>query len=166
MALELTSDIIMNVMLAADPAQRQIAQSRLENMGEIGGPRFSDAMQETSDLAVNANSEMEFEQARLAPLEENRAESNVTDPYQGFEQIVLRNLFEVMLPKADSGAFGEGPSAGIWRSMTADQLATAYSSAGGVGIADMMQEEGKAISPQIEPAWPYFSLGSIKAFTG
>lgn len=166
MALELTSDIIMNVMLAADPAQRQLAQSRLENMSEIGGPSFSEALQEVSDLTANANSKTELEHTSLLSFEENRAASNVTDPYQGFEQLVLRNLFEVMLPKADSGAFGEGPSAGIWRSMTADQLATAYSSAGGVGIADMMQEEGKAISPQIEPAWPYFSLGSIKAFTG
>ncbi len=80
--------------------------------------------------------------------------------------MVLRNLFETMLPAEDSGAFGDGPSSGIWRSMAADQLAVAYAKVGGIGIADLISPDGGGQPLKAEEQWPYFSVGTIKSFSG
>ena len=76
---------------------------------------------------------------------------------------MLRNLFESLLPKEESGAFGSGPSAGVWRSMAADQLAGLYAGTGGIGIAAELSSE---VGGRDGSQWPYFSTRKIEAFTG
>ena len=76
--------------------------------------------------------------------------------------MVLRNLFEALLPGEETGSFGGGPSAGIWRSMAADQLAGVYSEGGGIGIADLVS--GEELVLRRETQWPYFSKGAISTF--
>lgn len=84
--------------------------------------------------------------------------------YRGFERLVLRNLFETLLPGEESGSFGEGPSAGVWRSMAADQLAGVYSEQGGIGIARMVSDNTSTL--RREGQWPYFSQGAISTVKG
>jgi hypothetical protein len=79
--------------------------------------------------------------------------------------MLLRNLFEALLPDTESGAFGSGPSAGVWRSMAADQMASVYTEAGGTGIARILEERSGSISAQ-QGQWPYFRAGQISDFTG
>lgn len=81
--------------------------------------------------------------------------------YQGFERMVLRNLFESLLPDEQSGAFGGGPSAGVWRSMAADQFAGVYASTGGVGIARMLSRDSEPDVLRRDTQWPYFAMDSI-----
>jgi hypothetical protein len=80
--------------------------------------------------------------------------------------MVLRNMFEAMLPAETSGAFGIGPSAGIWRSLAADQLAALHASAGGIGIAADLAADGRSEGSVMEREWPYFSTDKIEAYAG
>ena len=86
---------------------------------------------------------------------------NDATAYRGFEQMVLRNLFESLLPGEESGAFGSGPAAGVWRSMAADQLAGVYTNSGGVGLQAMLGPDRVQHGPRREVSWPYFSMDSI-----
>lgn len=146
MAVSLSSDLVADVMRAADPARLASAQAKLASTG-------GDA---TADFA-----------AVLNPIPARAATAaTATDPYQGFERMLLRNMFETLLPQESSGAFGGGPSAGVWRSLAADQLAGVYSDAGGIGIARMLRGPEQEGGGQEQGAWPYFSTGKIEAFTG
>ena len=145
MAVTLPSDLVADVMRAADPARLASAQAKLRSTGGDAPADFAAVLNPVPTRAANT--------------------AAASDPYQGFERMVLRNLFETLLPQENSGAFGGGPSAGVWRSLAADQLAGVYADSGGIGIARMLrgpeQEGGEA-----EGAWPYFSAGKIEAFTG
>jgi hypothetical protein len=88
------------------------------------------------------------------------------DPYVDFERMVLRNLLESLLPDAGSGAFGTGPSAGVWRTMAADQLAGLYASNGGIGIAETLAGSDDELVDGGDAQWPYFRTDVIKAFAG
>ena len=81
--------------------------------------------------------------------------------------MVLRNLLEQLLPASESGSFGTGPSAGVWRSIAADQLANVYAQGGGLGISSMLEAHDQPVSKEVVgEQWPYFSATAIRAFTG
>lgn len=166
MAVTLPSDIVADVMRNADPARRRAAEARLHSAGtQFAG--LLDAIQQ--DAVANVSSATR--KLPLTPLHATVADAPPRDvdkatAAQGFERMVLRNLFETLLPDEQSGAFGAGPSAGIWRSMAADQLAGVYADAGGVGIARMLQAPGENVSPLRDSQWPYFAMQPIKTFAG
>ena len=163
MAVALSSDLVMDVMRNADPARRNVAVARLQ--AASGSPEVQTAFEGVVDSvhpmdAVNAGPPLAL------TFSGRRTVSKPPEtPYQGFEQMVLRNLFETLLPESESGAFGSGPSADIWRSMAADQMAGVYADAGGVGIARMLENRGND-TPSHQGQWPYFSVAQIKDFEG
>ena len=162
MAVKLTSDLIMDVMRNAEPSRRQAAEIRLEQLGRTQDTAFASALgtaQQTSAVTSHSVSHDGLKHG-------NHETARSGDAYRGFEQIVLRSLFETLLPSPDSGAFGEGPSSGVWRSMAADQLAQVYSKAGGIGIASMIAPGEDREAPKPEGQWPYFSVGRISTFSG
>jgi hypothetical protein len=158
MAVSLPSDLIVDVMRNADPARLYVATAKLQSLGnEHGnaGAVFADALERS--LPISSQGRAPVSQAQSA---------NSPDAYVDFERMVLRNLFESLLPRPESGAFGTGPSAGVWRSLAADQLAGLYADTGGIGIASSLAaDERKAAEPE-QSQWPYFSTEKIEAFTG
>lgn len=167
MAVSLPSDLIADVMLNADAARRNAATAKLRSAGEAAGAQFASIFEDIQ--APGATSERY--QKEPASTGRSGAFSGLSQEhghkdaaYQGFERVVLRNLFEALLPGEESGSFGEGPSAGIWRSMAADQLANVYSERGGIGIASLVSENGSSL--RRETQWPYFSKNEISTFKG
>lgn len=163
MAVTLSSDLVMDVIRNADPARRNVAFAKLQAAGgsptqDVAFEGMVDALQTRESIASRPPLTLTFSGARSPS---KQAET----PFKGFERMVLRNLFETLLPESESGAFGTGPSAGVWRSMAADQMAGVYADAGGIGIARMLEEKnGEKPSPQAE--WPYFHISPIKDFAG
>lgn len=142
MGVSLSSDLVADVLRNADPARLQTATARLKSLnGAVDGPAFAGVLH-----GVEASPE------------------KVEQAHAGFERMVLRNLFEQILPGEDSGAFGTGPSAPVWRSMAADQFAGLAAEDGGLGIARSLAPEGDGRANL--DAWPYFRTGKIEAFTG
>lgn len=163
MAITLSSDLIMDVVRSADPVRRSAAAAKLGSIsGYVGKPNVFEAVvadeESRSERISNSSLSLTFEDGGNGGRE-------AVEHYRDFETFVLRNLFEALLPKSESGAFGTGPSADVWRSMAADELAKVYTEAGGTGIAGMVSgRDGNAPLPDAQ--WPYFSLPSISSFTG
>lgn len=147
MGLSLSTDLIADVMRNTDPARLQTATAKLRALDPSGsqGPVFAGVLNELST---------------------GSQEARTSEAQVGFEQMVLRNLFESLLPGAESGAFGSGPSAGVWRSMAADKLAGLYADSGGIGIAGMLSAKNKEEQPPAEGQWPYFTTGQITTYSG
>lgn len=159
MAVTLPSDLVADVMRAADPARRTAAVARLTSMSGAAAT-FETLVDTATPGAAPVQDAGVIPALSASPGAPARADDK-TSAYQGFERMVLRNLFETLLPEQDSGAFGGGPSAGIWRSMAADQLAGVYAANGGVGIAGLLASSGSGPAPQRDTQWPYFSVNAL-----
>lgn len=161
MAVTLRSDLVADVMKNAEPARRRAAEAALQAKGST----FASLVDGQRELGAPSPGGTSMPDVPLAMPQAAHGTRGRASAAEGFERMVLRNLFETLLPDEQSGAFGGGPSAGIWRSMAADQLAGVYAATGGVGIAGMV-DGAQATAPRLEPQWPYFRLQSIKSFAG
>jgi peptidoglycan hydrolase FlgJ len=173
MAVSLPSDLIMDVMRNADPSRVNTVTAKLQDLGGDGriGEDFAnlldgiDGRQSQEGLpAATVDGGHGFPALpELSGLATHRV---AADPYVDFERMVLRNLLESLLPDAKSGTFGTGPSAGVWRSLAADQLAGLYASSGGIGIATTLAGSDAQVVDGSNAQWPYFKTDGIKAFAG
>ena len=157
----LTTDIVGDVVNAADPAKLQTSIAKL---GGTSGPAGVDM----ASLMLNAG--------------DARAANPRAKAYEQFEASVLRNFVEEMLPKATENVYGEGTAGNIWRSMQADFMSQELAKSGGIGIAATLakldEERARSqpdvslneISPKAGGAsgsitnaseWPYFSRSKI-----
>ncbi len=155
MGVSLPSDLILDVMRNADPAKVRVATAKLEAQSLDGG------MSDGFATALNGlnSSHGTSRITRSSPGDSPKV-------YEDFERMVLRNLMESMLPSVESATFGTGPSAGVWRSLAADQLAGLYAGSGGIGIAASLSPEGEGADSTRSAQWPYFQTDQIEAFSG
>lgn len=117
MAASLPTDIIMDVVRAADPERVQAARDRL------------------AAFAGQSISPNEFA-TRLDAAATRSTSSVNAEPFQQFEAFVLQSFIENMLPDDTDSVYGGGLAGGYWKSMMAEQLAGQMAKAGGIGIAD------------------------------
>jgi len=164
MGVSLPSDLIVDVMRNADPGRLSAATSKLEAIGGEGNAsQFADMLGDVDAApAQQDGSSQALAEASSAAPQLAAAQGQ----YVEFERMVLRNLLESLLPESGSGAFGAGPSAGVWRSLAADQLAGVYAGSGGVGIANALSSGEGEQAADNSLQWPYFSTGKIEAFVG
>jgi hypothetical protein len=159
MGLSLPSDIVLDVMRNADPVRLSSATSKLQAIGAEGSSSDFAGVLSTAE----GQAPLSLPVGDAAPA---RSASGAAAQHVEFERMVLRNLLESLLPDAASGVFGTGPSAGVWRSLAADQLAGLYAESGGIGIARTLSVETVS-SPEVKDLqWPYFSSERIEAFSG
>lgn len=161
MAVQLPSDIVADVMRNADPVRRLAAARKLESTGGPAAPQFASLA--GLDLPISAA----VPDVRTVDDTSGKGvdgQSRSSDVYRDFEQVVLRNLFEVMLPTEESGAFGGGPSAGVWRSMAAEEMAGVVADGAGIGIGKMLSTSSDDVGLRRESQWPYFSRDSLEPF--
>ncbi|WP_373504166.1 hypothetical protein [Aestuariivirga sp.] len=187
MGLTLPSDFIVDVMRNADPVKTRAASARLSaaDTGQAGSD-FAKAVEQMDGLASHFRTADLIESVLaaatpdIASLAWNRLESlggeqsgsGVAEAAPGssvneaFERMVLRNLYESMMPDSSSATYGEGPGADIWRSLAADQLAAVHAEAGGIGFGNLIGRKGGSGGPAPDSQWPYFSVGKIVGFAG
>lgn len=137
MSIKPPSDLLLDVVRAADPATSAAATERLAKMAASGGksdPAFSAVLSEVGTPSAHpmnpAGQSVAAPPSRFsgAPVDGNKK------AYQGLEALLLRNLVETMMPD-NSELFGGGGAGTIWRSMLADQLGTSLSKKVDLGIA-------------------------------
>jgi hypothetical protein len=172
MASAISSDLIVDVMRNADPSRLSAAVTRLDSIASENGPNgFHAVLAGVEESRVHEGHSRREYDFRLSTSSQSSEPIQVKHDVRSeagiaFEQMVLRNLFESLLPNVDSGVFGTGPSAGVWRSLAADNLGSIYASAGGIGIAATLSGEHAGASGEVESGWPYFAAERIVAFTG
>ena len=148
MAISPPSDILLDVANAADPASVRAATARLATLASDPSAKAGDfaralaaAQQDgkassgaTTGLANYGTSTLLGPATSVA----GRAAPLKRDTYQKFEAVLLTNFVESMLPKDDE-LYGDKQSAGVYRSMLAEQFANQISRAGGIGIAKAVE---------------------------
>lgn len=137
MAISPPSDLVLDVVRAADPTDVQEAQARL---------KANRAAFEATSLAENGNGfantvavlNRDSATHSLGDIS-NRVESKkIPESYRKFEAMVLQNFVKSMLPKESEDVYGKGTAGDIWKGMMAEQVANVMAEGDGVGIAKSM----------------------------
>jgi flagellar protein FlgJ len=134
MAISTPTDIVSDVLKAADPATVETARARL-NAGQaaLQAQRLQD-----TDGAFSANIAMNH-------LKDNTSlhaqKKEVPESYRKFESMVLGNFLKSMMPDSEE-LYGKGATGEIWKGMMAEQIANEMAKNGGIGIADKLAENG------------------------
>jgi flagellar protein FlgJ len=145
MAISPPSDIVLDVVRAADPTRQQVAFERLQRMGSgVAGTQFAAAVDEAAPAASApglAGAREKF--ASLAPAKlhsaANTAETKSAKTMQQFEAQVISTFIEQMMPEASANNFGSGTAGGVWRSMLSEQIANQVAKAGVLGIREKVE---------------------------
>ncbi len=136
MPIDPPSDIVLEVLKAADPARAAAATQRLN---ALAGASPADAADFSATLAQTApreapitglaNARSQFSDAVFA-ASDKAAKAQVE-----FEAVLLNGFVKEMLPKDASSVFGQGLAGDMWKSMLADQVARQIAKSGSLGIA-------------------------------
>ena len=127
MSINPPSDILLDVVRAADPAKSAMATERLSRLAADRGTADTQFADVFSDAKAPG-------QAPLAAIASPRFANETpekardiaeTKAYQGIGALLLGSLVENMLPESDE-FFGEEAGAGMWRSMLAQELGTKF----------------------------------------
>jgi hypothetical protein len=125
MAIDPGTDLLSDALLAADPQRAGAAAARLANLAAAdvsGVPAFETmlaaAPRASGTAAPQLTAALATTQGQPAPRSSPRQ-----NPYEQFETVMLKSLFELMLPEHADAVFGSGFAGGMWKSMFAQALA-------------------------------------------
>lgn len=141
MAINPPTDIVLEVVRAADPASRRQATERLAKLADTAAPPATSFEQEVEAAAPLPGPQLPFDASGALVSMRNRhaLEARPAGPYERFEAFVLQSFVQTMLPQG-AALFGEGTAGEIWRSMLAEGLGTQMARGGGIGIADYLAQ--------------------------
>jgi len=133
LSIQTATDIILDVVRAADPAVAQRAEAMLEAASTrkseqaAGTPAFQHQLLASADPSSLATTEAK-----------NDAPDKSLEVYQRFEAMILQNFIGNMLPQDSEQLYGKGTAGEIWKGMMAEQLGAALAKGSGIGIAARM----------------------------
>ncbi|TIX91985.1 rod-binding protein [Rhizobium sp. P44RR-XXIV] len=139
MAISPPSDLVLDVVKAANPADVEVAQAKLAankaafaatSLAE-NGSGFGAAFSALNSAAT---------QAGLANANTHTGTTKVPQVYRKFEAMMMQNFVKNMLPSSET-LYGKGSAGEIWKGMMAEQLGNTIAKNGGVGIAEKMYQE-------------------------
>lgn len=137
MAISPPSDLVLDVVRAADPTQVQEAQAKLKSnraafeatsLAEAGAG-FQAAVGILNRDSANAHASQGVSAVGTKAVPEH---------LRKFETMVLQNFVKSMLPAEGEDTYGKGTAGEMWRGMMADQLGDALGKGGGIGIAESL----------------------------
>ncbi len=136
MAISPPSDLVLDVVRAAEPGDVQAARENLRtrvaeaDAGRLAGTSagFASAVGRFDGAAT---------QAGLGNVRSGTTEA-VPEAYRKFEASVLSTFIQNMLPSESEEVYGKGSAGDFWKGMMAEQMANAVSERGGIGIAEQL----------------------------
>ncbi len=137
MAIDPPSDVILEVLKAADPARAAAATQRLNALAGAGAAEtedFSETLAQTAPPAPPPVAGLANARSRLADAA-FAASDKAAKAQVDFEAVLLNGFVNEMLPKDGSAAFGQGLAGDMWKSMLADQVSRQIAKSGSLGIA-------------------------------
>jgi len=139
-AISVISDLVMDVVRAADPLEVQVAQEKLKaNKAAFAATSLADSGKgfgAAVDMLDGASSK-----AGLGNTNIRSARTEIPETYRKYEASVLQTFVANMLPKDSEEVYGKGNAGEIWKSMMAEQFADTISRNGGVGIAEQAYKD-------------------------
>ena len=142
MAIKPSSDIVLDVLKAADPVRAQAATQRLAALG-AGGVDEADDFTKVLDAAAQPSAPDPDIKANAADMRDRLAALNpgaladqkMTRTQVEFEASMLKTFVDAILPKDETDVYGQGSAGDIWKSMLADQIAKQIARSGAFGIS-------------------------------
>jgi biotin carboxyl carrier protein len=153
-----TSDVVLDVLEAADPATQRQATAKLDAL-KPSDADFSASMDSQLDKAKELSkaaasvagdpSPARTAQADMGPSSAAAPVRVIKAPapgevYRKFEAFVLQVFVETMLPQQANDLFGKGTAGNVWRSMLAEQLGNQLAQGKGIGIAKQLASSASA----------------------
>jgi flagellar protein FlgJ len=133
MAIKPSSDIILEVLKAADPLRAQAATQRLAALGAASADAADDF---TKVLDATEQSPVGGLRDRLPGVSLDAANDQKAARVQvEFEASILKTFVDAILPKDETNVYGQGTAGDIWKSMLADQIAKQIAKSGAFGIS-------------------------------
>ncbi|MEP9375447.1 rod-binding protein [Aquabacter sp. CN5-332] len=146
MGIQPPSDLILDVINAADPMKAQAMATRLKQAAASPTPLgytagFDDEMKQAAlpleqMSLLSASSSVSLRNATA--LSQKNGTNSSSEAYRRFEAMVLSSFVESMLPTKASTVYGSGTAGDVWRSMLAERIANEVAKTGGIGIADRL----------------------------
>lgn len=143
MAISPPSDLVLDVVRAANPLEVAAAQEKLKanraafaatSLAEKGAG-FDTAVGILNDAATKAG---------LGNAQRVNS-TEIPKAYKQFEAVVLNSFVKEMMPDDTESVYGKGNAGEIWKSMMAEQIGEVISERGGIGIAEQMYSEMLAL---------------------
>ncbi len=151
MAISPPSDLVLDVVKAADPLEVQAAQEKLKaNQAAFAANSLAEAgngFTSTVDVLDRAAGK-----SALGDIKNRAKPEEIPQTYRKFEAMVLQNFIKSMLPNESEDVYGKGASGDIWKGMMAEQLGNVMSQGDGIGVAKQMyheqlqKQEGKIVN--------------------
>nr|WP_321462035.1 rod-binding protein [uncultured Cohaesibacter sp.] len=148
MAISIPSDLVLDVVNAADPVERQMAAQRLGSapraeMQFASAATSTPNAQAMSDAANEASFKKTYDGfASPAVLSDagisryGKGAAKVKNPVsEKFVALMLHQMLETMLPRDTEGIYGEGLSGEMWRSMLAEQVGNQMAKSDKINLA-------------------------------
>lgn len=143
MAITPPSDLVLDVVRAADPTQVQEAQAKLKsNRASFEATSLAEAgagFQAAVGTILNRDSAGATASSNGVSAVGGKAA--VPEHLRKFETMVLQNFVKSMMPTESEQVYGEGTAGEMWRGMMADQLGEALGKGGGIGIAEALAKK-------------------------
>lgn len=141
MAISTPSDLVLDVVRAADPSQVAAAQEQMKtnraNFLATSLAEKGEGFGATVDILNRTTNAARVE----ATAQHKDEDGKVPRVYRNFEAVYLTNFVQTMLPSESEEVYGKGNAGEMWKSMMAEQIGSVLSESGGVGIADQMYHE-------------------------
>jgi len=132
MSIRPPSDLVLDVVRAADPARAAAATARLARAEAQAAPATKAAFETALRVAAPSRA------GSAAGADKSAAVG------KGLEEMLMRQLLQDALPKKAAAVYGAGTAGDVWRSLFAEQLAHAMASAGRVGLSARLVKTGAA----------------------
>ena len=138
MSIQTATDLILDVVKAADPAIAQKAEALLEaaSIRKSGQAAATPAFEQQLLASADSSGVLALSKPVAPTMQDKAAQS-----YQRFEAMILQSFIGSMLPQDSAEFYGKGPAGEIWKGMMAEQLGAALAKGGGIGIAERMLAE-------------------------
>ena len=131
------SDVVLEVIQAADPTRAHLAAERLEALG-AGAAAPAQSFAADLDRAEAASSAAAAQPPGLANARSAlaaQAPDAASRVKVDFEAMLLSSFVGEMLPKESTSVFGAGTAGEVWRSMLSEQIARQMARSGALGLS-------------------------------
>jgi flagellar protein FlgJ len=137
MAFNPRSDIVQEVMNAADPSRAGMAAERLASLGQASGAKgdFAADLVRASASSLPPASSDGLSNARAALASATGAADPASRAKLEFETMLTNSFVQEILPKDTSGVYGQGYAGDMWRSMLSEQVSRQIAKSGALGLS-------------------------------
>ncbi|HXW19491.1 MAG TPA: rod-binding protein [Roseiarcus sp.] len=130
------TDVVLEVLSAADPSRASLAAQRLNTLAGSNAPAADFAADlDRAAGPPSATTLVSAAEARSRLAEAPGGPDKLGQAKTQFEAMMLSSFVNELLPKDTGEVFGQGMAGDMWRSMLAEQVSMQIAKSGKLGLA-------------------------------